>query len=470
MTAVAVVGAGFSGTLLALHLLRRCPPWVRVHLIEKNRSFGRGLAYSTGNPSHLLNVPAARMSAFSDQPRHFVDWLHEHGPGEAPADASSFIERNVFGLYIRHLLNAELKSAGKDRLVLSRGEVTGIETGESELGLCLEGRRIAADIAVLAVGNFPPEVPPVTDPSFYDGPWYRPDPWAADTLTGLDPAAPVLLIGTGLTMVDTVISLLDQGHAGPIVALSRRGLVPRRHAPAKSLPLLGRPVPTTITALLRFMRDEVGRAERDGGDWRSVVDGLRPALQDIWQRMDAPKSRSLRAPSQALVGRASPPRAGRRRRPYRERAGDRGSSMSVRRGSRDYCIADGAVEVSVRPRNAGAPSSYRVARVINCSGPGCDYDRIRDPLVRHLLEEGQIRPDPLRLGLDVTPQCALLNREGEISRRLYAVGPATKAVFWEMTSVPDIRRQCETVAAHIAGLVTTVEAKAWPPVRRARAG
>ena len=469
MTAVAVVGAGFSGTLLALHLLRRCPPWVRVHLIERNRSFGRGLAYSTGNPSHLLNVPAARMSAFSDQPQHFVDWLRDHGPGEGPAEPSSFIERNVFGLYIRHLLNAELKRAGKDRLVLGRGEVTDIETGEGELGLRLDGRRIAADIGVLAVGNFPPEVPPVADPSFYDGPWYRPDPWAADTLAGLDPAAPVLLIGTGLTMVDTVISLLDQGHAGPITALSRRGLLPRRHASAKSLPLLARPVPTTITALLRFIREETRLAERDGGDWRSVVDGLRPALQDIWQRMDAPNRarfvRHLRPWWDVHRHRVPGVVADRI-----ERARDAGQLYVGAARVKSYRIADGAVEVGVRPRSATAPSVYRVARVINCSGPGCDYDRIRDPLVRRLLEAGQIRPDPLRLGLDVTPQCALLNREGEISRRLYAVGPATKAVFWEMTSVPDIRRQCETVAAHIAGLLGTVEAKAWTPVRRARAG
>jgi uncharacterized NAD(P)/FAD-binding protein YdhS len=467
MTAVAVIGAGFSGTLLALHLLRRCPPWVRVHLIEKNRSFGRGLAYSTGNPSHLLNVPAARMSAFSDQPHHFVDWLHEEGPGEGQVDASSFIERNVFGRYIRHLLNSELKSAGKSRLVLSRGEVTGIEPDGEELALCLDGRRIPADVAVLAVGNFPPEAPPVADPSFYNGPWYRPDPWAADTLTELDPSASVLLIGTGLTMVDTVISLLDQGHVGPITALSRRGLLPRRHAPAKNFPLLGQSVPTTIASLLRFMRREVARVEAAGGDWRSVVDGLRPALQDIWQRMDAPnRARFVRhlRPWWDVHRHRIPGAVADRI----ERAQRSGQLYIGAARIRNYRIADGWVEVAIQSRSIIPSAAYRVARVINCSGPGCDYDRIRTPLVRRLLEEGQIRPDPLRLGLDVTPQCALINRDGEISRRLYAVGPATKAVFWEMTSVPDIRRQCETVAAHIAGLMSTVEAKAWAPVRRTR--
>jgi uncharacterized NAD(P)/FAD-binding protein YdhS len=91
--------------------------------------------------------------------------------------------------------------------------------------------------------------------------------------------------------------------------------------------------------------------------------------------------------------------------------------------------------------------------VVNCAGPGADYDRIKHPLVRVLLDDGTVRPDPLRLGLDVTGTCALLNRSGAISRRLFAVGPVTKGAFWEMTAVPDIRRQCELLALHLTALV-----------------
>jgi uncharacterized NAD(P)/FAD-binding protein YdhS len=459
-TTVAVIGAGFSGTLLALHLLRHCPSGTHIHLIEKNSRFGRGLAYSTGNPNHLLNVPAGRMSAFSDRPHDFVDWLRTGAPADgAPVDGASFVERSVFGRYVRHLLNAEIKKADKDRFILSRGEVVGIDIRQGGLKLRrAHGRRIDADIAVLAVGNFPPEVPWVADPSLYDTPYYRPDPWAPDTLADLDPAAPVLLIGTGLTMVDTVISLLDRGHAGPIHALSRRGLLPRRHAAAASAPLLDRPLPTTITALARFARAEVARAERAGGDWRSVIDGLRPALQDVWQSMDAAnRARFVRhlRPWWDVHRHRIPPLVADRI----ERARDRGQLAFGAARIAAYRIDDGAVEVTVRPRRAGARTTYRVARVINCSGPGCDYDRITDPLIRRLLADRQIRPDPLRFGLDVTPQCALRNAHGEISRRLYAIGPVTKALFWEMTSVPDIRRQCESLATHIAAALAAVDAQ-----------
>jgi uncharacterized NAD(P)/FAD-binding protein YdhS len=463
-TAIAVIGAGFSGTLIALHLLRRCPSNVIVHLIERNSQFGRGLAYSTGNPNHLLNVPAGRMSAFSDQPDDFVAWLRREGPEEQRGStAASFVQRSVFGRYVRHLLNDELKSAGKQRLVLSRGEARGIDVAPQGVTLLLDrDRRISADFAVVATGNFPPEAPRIADPGFYDTDYYRPDPWAPCSLSDLDPAAPVLLIGTGLTMIDLAVSLLDQGHKGPIHAISRRGLLPHRHAPTKSVSLLDRPLPTSMPALLRFIRAEVGLAERQGYDWRAVIDGLRPALQDVWQSLSdldrAVFVRHLRRWWDIHRHRMPADTAERVERARRDGQLHVGALRIA-----DFRLRDGAVDVIAGAGGAAPTGLIRVARVINCSGPGCDYDRIREPFVRSLLEQGHVRPDPLRLGLDVTPQCALRNARGEISRRLYAVGPVTKAAFWEMTSVPDIRRQCESVASNIAGLANLMEAQRAAP-------
>ena len=99
------------------------------------------------------------------------------------------------------------------------------------------------------------------DPGFYDSELYRPDPWAPDAFTGLDPAAPVLLIGTGLTAVDAAVSLLDQGHHGPIYALSRRGQLPRRHLAGTPPPDTAlHPYPTDLTALTRSLRREMADA------------------------------------------------------------------------------------------------------------------------------------------------------------------------------------------------------------------
>lgn len=464
---IAVVGAGFSGTLLSLHLLRHCPPGARVVLIERNARFGRGQAYATGNPSHLLNVPAGRMSAFHDRPDDFLDWLRRTGyagcDGGAPT-AACFVPRRTYGGYVRDLLKDEIRRSPRRRFELVRGEVLDLDRSAPKPRLRLDrGREIEADLAVLAVGNFPPAPMPVADPSFYDGPLYRPDPWAPDALAGLDPAAPVLLIGTGLTTVDVAISLLDQGHTGPIHALSRRGLLPRRHAVGPTpAPGEGRELPTGLVELVRLLRREAREAAAVGGAWQPVVDQLRPFSLDVWQTMSAAdKARFLRhlRPWWEVHRHRMPPAVADRI----EAAQARGQ-LRVRAGRiRGYEEAGDAVDVVFCPKGGQAPKTLRAARVINCSGPGADYDRIAHPLVRGLLAEGTARPDPLRLGLDVTAGCALLGRGGAISRRLFAVGPVTKAAFWEMTAVPDIRRQCEFLAQHLAGLVKAMPAPAPTP-------
>jgi uncharacterized NAD(P)/FAD-binding protein YdhS len=465
--AIAVIGAGFSGTLLALHLLRRCPDAVRIHLIERRPRFGRGLAYSSGNLNHLLNVPTSRMSAFHDRPDDFLDWLQQESQeGLAAVTPNCFVARKLFGDYIRHHLKGEYRRAeGRGgRLVLTRGEVLDLQVGRAGVTLHIDReRRAEVDIAVLAVGNFPPEPPPLADPVFYDSNCYRPDPWASDALADLAPTDPVLLIGTGLTMVDTAISLLDRGHTGRIHALSRRGLLPRRHAAAPSPPaaLMERPLPTTAAGLTRALCEEIERLDKEGGDWRAIIDGLRAATQDIWQAMSVPeRGRFLRhlRPWWDVHRHRIPPEIADRI----DLAITYGQLTVGATRIRRMQMVSGGVKITHQPRRSGTEQRLFVRRVVNCSGPGCDYERIADPLIRTLLDRGDIRPDPLRLGLDISSLCALRNRHGEIWQRLYAVGPVTRPAFWEVTSVPDIRRQCEALAAHLSarlapGLASRVE-------------
>jgi uncharacterized NAD(P)/FAD-binding protein YdhS len=112
-------------------------------------------------------------------------------------------------------------------------------------------------------------------------------------------------------------------------------------------------------------------------------------------------------------------------------------------------VADNAAVVHLRRRGSMAVEPLRVARVINCSGPETDYAACSDPLLRDLLARGAARPDPLRLGLDVTEDGALIGLDGSVSERLYGVGPVTRGTFWEITAVPDIRLQCAQMAKHL---------------------
>jgi len=468
MATIAIVGAGFSGTLLTLHLLRRCCPATRIHLIERSRQFGPGAAYSSGNPSHLLNVPAGKMSAFRDRPNDFVEWLSAQDAGSlgiGSVGPGTFVPRQLFGAYIRNLLLDEMRLPGNaGRLKLSRGDALGIERTNGGLHLRLDrGRSVEADLAVLAIGNFPPEPPPGADAAFLDSPFYRPDPWGADAFTGLDPQAPVLLVGTGLTTVDAAITLIDQGHRGPIHALSRRGLLPRRHdASATEGPPADLAFPTRLTALTRYLRDAAQQARAEGRGWQPVIDQLRPFTQDVWNALShEDRQRFLRhlRPWWDVHRHRMAPQVADRIDQLRA-----SGQLQIHVGRiQSFAVGHRGVQLSYRRRCGGEQVQLDVARVINCAGPGCDYDRITHPLVRSLLDAGLVRPDDLRLGLDVTANCALKHGDGSISRRLFAVGPVTRAAFWEMTAAPDIRRQCEALGEFLAAQLGVPVFTSHPP-------
>ncbi|WP_428541676.1 FAD/NAD(P)-binding protein [Rhodopila sp.] len=258
-TTIAIIGTGFRGTMLALHLLRRCSADTRIILIERNEHHGPGLAYATPHPCHLLNVPAGKMSAFPERPLDFLHWLQRTRPddlGTAQPAPTTFVPRAVYGMYLRSLLRDAMRAEGPhQRLVLLQGNVIGLDHRTHTQRLRLEhGQSVAADLVVLANGNLPPRPIPLGDGSFYQTPFYHHDPRAPDALTDLHPDEPVLLIGTGLTMVDTAVALLDQHHRGPIHALSRRGKLPHKHTSVPPAPDRTAPYPARLTALLRLLR------------------------------------------------------------------------------------------------------------------------------------------------------------------------------------------------------------------------
>lgn len=457
--AVAIVGAGFSGTLLALHLLEVGPPDLRILLVERTPGFGPGLAYAAHNPLHLLNVRVGNMSAWPDRPRHLEQWLAGEGGGEG-ADPAAFITRGTYGRYLASMLRAAVGGAeGARRLVLVPDEVVGLERRPGGLRLSLAmGRTLDVDAAVLAVGNLPPAPAPGVAAVGLPAEVYAPDPWAADALDGLDEAAPILLLGTGLTMVDVSLALDARGHRGPILALSRRGLAPHRHSGFFPIPA----GEATATAMPLSQRLRRLRRRADEIGWRSAVDELRPAAQAIWRAADMAQRkrflRHLRPWWDIHRHRMAPVVADR---------------IDALRGERRLVLAAGRI-VDVRPGGAGAIVTWRprgerrlerveVARIVNCTGPAGDPTQTGDPLLRRLLDQGRARVDRLGLGLDVDAQGRLIDAEGQADPRLYAVGPITKGAAWEIIAVPDIRNQVAEMAARLGPLL----ARGAPNARRA---
>jgi len=441
---IAIIGAGFSGTMAAIHLLRTLPPDFKVLLCERSGRFARGLAFASSGTPHLLNVRSTNMSAFPDQPAHFEEWLDGRGAGAemVTTEAGRFATRRLYGTYLRALLFEALQRApGRLRL-----QTTAVEGISQTLGgyqlLGADGRVTEVAGVVFAVGNLPSR-------RLSDGVVLH-DPWADDAATGLVAGRPMLVVGTGLTMVDLVLATRKHGFAGPIVVLSRRGLLPQRHAASGGTwptPDFSPAERVSLLAMLRRVRAEVRAAAAQGIGWRAVIDALRPVTVQLWRgfptRERARFLRHLRPYWDVHRHRMAPDVAD------AFEAMLAAGTVQVRRGRLGAIERDGDdAVVSWHPRGGGAAENVSVQRVIFATGvPASDAG---DPLIASLCEHGLARIEPHGLGLAVTEALQLIGVDGRVSPRLWALGPLVRGVFWECTAVPDIRVQARTVAEEIA--------------------
>jgi uncharacterized NAD(P)/FAD-binding protein YdhS len=417
----AIVGGGFSGAALAFHLTEAA---IDVTVLERGERAVAGLAYSTHEPRHVLNVRAGKMSALPAEPNHFADWLNAREEG----GAKRFAPRRLYAEYLADVFRPD----GGKRLV--RAEAVARSAG----GLLLaDGTTLHANAVVIASGNILPEPIDAFDRA---GVLYAHEPWSADAQRTLAEAArradDVLLIGTGLTAVDAVLSLDANGFGGRVVALSRRGLLPRAHA--ETAPASVAPAPTgSPIDMLRALRRQAETC-----DWRDAVDALRPVTADIWRGWTvAQRGQFLRhlRPWWDVHRHRIAPEVARR---LAELIAD---GRLVVAAGRIVGHEDGGI--TVRFRGDRTDERIDAGAVVNCTGPQGDLRRSRDPLLVDLLRSGAARTDAFGLGLDVDAACRVLGANGLATPGLYAIGPMTKGTFWEMVAVPDIRRQAAELAA-----------------------
>jgi uncharacterized NAD(P)/FAD-binding protein YdhS len=444
-----VVGGGCSGALVATHLLAAGE---RVAVIEPASHLGRGLAYRTQEPAHLLNSRAATMSALDADPGDFLTWCRAHG---VPADGGAFLPRLVYGDYLETTLEtAAARAPGRLRRV--RDCVGRVRRDERGVTLKLRGgRELRGDRVVLAAGHAPPVAPAFVCARARCHPGFVGDPWGRYALDALHPDAPVLLLGTGLTAVDVAVSLVNSGHRGQLIAVSRRGLLPQPHlepggcgdTPPEP------PSPATPRALLRWLRHDrrsgppgleavgVDPAGTAGG-WRSRVDALRPHADRIWSDFSEAERelflRHLVRHWEVHRHRLAPPAAAT---VARLRAS---GQLRILAGRVTALSPAGACLDAVLTTTSGPVERHRVCAVVNCTGPGSAN---RLPVVHALIADGLARPDRLGLGLDTDPDGRLIDRSGRINAALWAVGPLRRGGLWETTAVPEIRRQAARLAA-----------------------
>jgi len=429
-TSVAIVGGGFSGTILAAQLARR---GIDCALIDGSGRAGKGVAYSTTEPAHLLNVRAEGMSAWSGAPTHFTERFESEG-----GDARGFAQRRLFGRYLGEILDEAVATGHADLL-----QASACRAAHSDGAWHLElddGSRLEAHALALAIGNQEPEsLGPFANAAerYIANPWVEKARSAVEQLAASGGSA--LLVGTGLTMVDLVLSLDAAGHAGKILALSRRGQIPRAHADFTPAPVEEAEVPHgRVGPMWRWLRKrsaEVG--------WRAAVDSLRPHSHPLWQSLDLDQQRRFLRHARPWWDvhrhRIAPEVAATIARLVGE------GRLEIVSGRVISAVDTGsALEVQIRRRGAAEARREAFDFAFNCTGPLHVIGRTRDPLLRSLLDAGVARPDELNIGLDVDSKSRVNGGE-----RLWALGPLTKGRYWEIIAVPDIREQAAAVADDI---------------------
>ena len=448
-----IVGAGFSGTVLAANLLRRPPAApTDIVLAERGSAIGRGAAYASHEFPYLLNVPAARLSADSRDPLQFLRFARTR---LAAADGEDFLPRALYGDYLQDLLlQAERAAPPHIRLVRLFGEVTGIKQCDGAKPLVAQFAQrepILADFVVLALGVAPPR-PPAWAARVADHRAFRHDP--RDLPNGLASEHSVVIVGNGLTMVDAASILSrDAGRIPTLHTISRRGLLPLPQTAFRAGASQGGGESLLASAhslkqLLKAGRALAREVEACGGDWREAVTSIRKLAPRLWRQLPAAEQRRFVRHLQVhwdVHRHRLPPQLAERIEHLR-----RSGRLQVNAGRiQNVIAADGRLRVSWRPRGSGELKQLVVDLLVNATGPNCGIDDSADALVNSLRSAGLVSADALRLGIRTARYGACLNAQGIASNHLFYLGPMLRADHWEATAALELRDHAEQLAAHL---------------------
>lgn len=251
-------------------------------------------------------------------------------------------------------------------------------------------------------------------------------------------------------MVDWAVALKNSGYQGFIHTVSRRGLRPQTHSVAKTKsPLIAANPAATVRQGLRQLR---GQIQETAGDWRAVIDSLRPVSQTTWFELPLAEQKRflchLRSYWDAHRHRLAPSIG-----EVLASLLDSGQLLAHVGRVASYQATPTDVYVTLQTCGKAGQHTLQVDAVVNCSGSESDYRKLSCSLVKNLLSQNLATPDALKLGLAVSEEGALLDTGHRASESLFTLGPPQKGLYWETTAVPEIRVQAAKLARHLlAGL------------------
>jgi uncharacterized NAD(P)/FAD-binding protein YdhS len=432
---IVCIGAGAGASLLAHHLKRTGFPG-RIILLD--REAGNGPAYAGCDLRHVLNVPAGNMGPAREDPAGFLRWLNGLGI-DPPVAAADFVPRQLYGRYLEALLEP-LRSSGAVIRVRSAAS-TLVREGEQWRVDLERGGTLSADAVVLAIGNLPPRALPGS--ACIDERLIVNDPWRCRLDDIAPPRAQVLFIGTGLTMVDGVLSLAPAANAGAhLTALSRHGRLPLAWGTQAKASFEAAWPARSLRELMRQVREHASA----GGSWQQTMNGVRVQARTLWMQLSSAEQARFLRHGRTLwsIHRHRIPDPSHARLEALQQTG----RLAIVAGRLEgLCQVGNRVQARWRRRGQSGMEEATFDLVINATGPESRYERSRDPLLQQLFAAGHVQAHPLGLGLDATAAGELRAADGSIVPRLYSLGAPIQGVLFECTAIPDIRDAAQDLAA-----------------------
>lgn len=434
---VGLIGGGISGTLIVLNLLKHNIP-LKVFWFDTNDRFCKGLAYSTTEDSHLLNVRALNMSVFADEPNHFVNWLQKVYPSYSGKD---FVSRKIYGQYVmatyNHLRNANTNA---DIVQVSK-EVVSIFVEHEKYKIEADNTYIVHK-TILALGNFLPSHPRSVSVSFKRHSNYFQNAFNPSAIQSMLKSKVVTILGAGLTMIDIVLTLDHYRYKGQINVISPHGYLPQAHSNESCNGIsnfLECDKVYTLRELFKLVKYELSKALKNNLNTQCVIDSMRPHLQMLWLNLSKEDKQQFLRHLRHKWGVA------RHRAPLSSihilEKWIAEKRLTIIKG-RIYNIDAEKNSFKISYKHSGSDDTFVTNTIINCTGPEPDFNKIDSPLVNQLIRSSIIQTHNLAYGLNA-------DNEGKLSHSLFTIGPPLKGVLWESTAVPEIRVQAHQIASEI---------------------
>jgi uncharacterized NAD(P)/FAD-binding protein YdhS len=452
---IVIIGGGFSGTMSVRHLVEQKKCKLSILIYNSNQDFSRGVAYNPESSNLLLNVVAGKMSAFPDKPNHFVEWCLVNEIGETNSIdllKGSFLPRLTYGKYLSDVWFETQEIAVKNghELNLIAEKAIEIERYEDKYKIYSQARIEFAEYIILATGNELPGNPSLKNNDFFKSNLYQQNPWRID-FSKINREEPILILGNGLTMVDTVMELRENGFQQKIVSVSPNGfnILPHRNfnfqynGPIKDLK-----EDKSLLELMSLFKSELNKLNEFGISAEPLIDALRPNTQKIWQALTIEEKRIFMSRLRHHWGVA------RHRIPFlsydyiqKERIANR---LEILAGKvLDLKLNEKGVQANIYDKKQKTELICQFTHVINCTGPETKIEKSGNELLLQLKQGGFIVQDDLQLGIEVNDSYQIINSQNQVDKNMFAIGGLLKGKLWESTAINELRIQAKKVSSLI---------------------